>query len=167
MQSNMIRTIRTVVRKYKTPSNMMARLALDESPEEIGRTNATTARQLLLDLVEDLDDSACVEIAQLMRNLTGDSRGLRRAARDERELGEFRQIDENHEPLPTYMEDKLRGRDTRRMGRDEPPAFPGRPNPGGSMNPLEGEDRRRSLAHDAAPNSFESMFPDAARITWG
>ena len=63
------------------------------------------------------------------------------------------------------------GRDRHRHGRDEPPPFPGRPRPGGEMDPmlrrdqLDAEDRgRRRHAEDAAAalpfgQHFDDLFP--------
>jgi hypothetical protein len=66
-----------------------------------------------------------------------------------------------------------------RLGRDAPPPFSGRPNPGGTMDPLhrdnttdrwaEAEDRRRRRGRgygmDAAGvRSFEELFPGSEKI---
>jgi hypothetical protein len=49
----------------------------------------------------------------------------------------------------------------RRRALDNPPSFPGRPNPGGERDPLdrEGEDRRHRLGADARPHGFDERFP--------
>jgi hypothetical protein len=71
-------------------------------------------------------------------------------------------------------EDARMGRRSRhRLGRDEPPEFPGRPSPGGFMNndPLaaRAQDRiasRRALQHgmdSAGAPSFEELFPSIAK----
>jgi hypothetical protein len=72
---------------------------------------------------------------------------------------------------------------SRRQGRDNPPEFPGRPRPGGSMDPIrEAQDRSRRQAQDAAaaewdrthpaPDArrdadFRKRFPNASRIRSG
>jgi hypothetical protein len=79
------------------------------------------------------------------------------------------------------------GSDRRRLGRDQPPPFPGRPNPGGGMDPLDNmgttyrterqaADRARRQgrhAHDAMPlgyreqREFDERFPSAKHIRTG
>jgi hypothetical protein len=65
-------------------------------------------------------------------------------------------------------------RSRRRLGRDEPPEFPGRPTPGGWQDPpnARAEDRhvsRRALhGMDSTPvKSFEELFPAAKNIAVG
>jgi hypothetical protein len=67
-------------------------------------------------------------------------------------------------------EDARAGRRRRsRLGKDEPEPFGGRPNPGGTMDPLNAraEDRvvsRRQLHGMDSADSFDRLFPDARHI---
>jgi hypothetical protein len=56
-----------------------------------------------------------------------------------------------------------------RGGRDDPPEFPGRPRPGGEIDPAGATDRRpvaADMAFDSRSRSrlFDRLFPNAARI---
>jgi hypothetical protein len=127
----------------------------------LGRDEEETAdiaeemRELIADPEADFSDLIAMlveaapekvpEIGQTMREIGEDSRGIHAWARDKRELR----------------------RHAKRFGRDQPPKFEGRPNPGGTM---EGEDRRLRMAgdrmaYDSSPaGRFARLFPNAAKV---
>jgi hypothetical protein len=121
----------------------------------------------------------------------GDTSRIRSLSSDRRRP--FRAMDEGEDPVEFIREligqlepeelERLGSGDRRRTARDEPPPFPGRPNPGGEMDPIfdkywrrPGEDRkhaadRRRFAHDEhldrhkdAKHDFEMRFPGTLGI---
>jgi hypothetical protein len=108
---------------------------------------------ILAAAIEHAPDHKQEEIHEALRELTEDQRGPRSWAADRLER---RQLGQD-----------IRLRDGRRFGRDEPEPFPGRPRPGGGMDPISGEDRRLAgdMAFDSSPRAeFARWFPYAARI---
>jgi len=97
------------------------------------------AGDVLAAVIADCDPDQIVELTSALRDIVASlERGgdLARWGEDRRFLADARRKD---------------GRDGRRkIGRDEPEPFTGggRPRPGGEMDPIEGEDRRRGLAGD-------------------
>jgi hypothetical protein len=114
----------------------------EEGREELRRMlddDGVDFGDILAAVIEHCGEDRREEVDEVLRSLGEDMRGRRgyRAwARDRLE-----------------MRDSRRAADARRA-RDEPEPFPGRPRPGGTMDPIvEGEDRRRlagDMAYDAA-----------------
>ena len=94
------------------------------------------AGDVLAAVIADCDPDQIVELTGALRDIVASlERGgdLARWSEDRRFLHDGR---------------RKHGRDGRRVSRDEPEPFPGRPRPGGEMDPIEGEDRRRHMAGD-------------------
>jgi hypothetical protein len=163
--------VATALRKrFGSPRNMLRSLGMDgrtidelTKPEETDmpydnrRRTGADRRRLR---AQDANEDPVEYVAALMSEMSPE------------ELGELKE---------------MIGSGDRRRASDQPPPFPGRPNPGGTMEPEEdplkrwrqpGEDRRhaadrRRFAHDSASGSraaqdakydFERRFPSAARI---
>ena len=165
--------IQTALRKhFGTPRNAARALGLDER------------------IVDDISTSTEYETMPYPHRRAGDTSRIRSLGADRRRL---RAQDEGEDPVE-YLRELIQGLDPedaqaliqslggdRRLGRDQPPPFPGRPNPGGEMDPLArwrepGETRqhaadRRRYAHDEASDrhgygrkGFLERFPGAAHI---
>jgi hypothetical protein len=152
---------------------IMTRFAYDNDPQERDRMLKDSLKRLCddeepldpADVLEALagagDPEFAAELHRAAKEITNDARGARAWAADRRAL--------------RRANDVMRPRKPRRFGRDEPEPFPGRPRPGGSMDPIrgEGEDRRRyagDMAYDRGRaetprDRFARMFGEqAARI---
>jgi hypothetical protein len=125
--------------------------ARDEAGEPL---DATSIIEFLEDAVEDMPPEEVEELCdQIEERLLADEPGAFDRRRRRR------------------AEDSRAGRRSRhRLGRDEPPPFGGRPNPGGTMDPLDTRasdrvaSRRQLHGMDSAIKSFDSLFPDARHI---
>jgi hypothetical protein len=144
-------------RKYGTARNMLRVLGLDsaeinealEQPHDV--IDAESALSAIEEIVGSLPDDEMEEVlnsleAALASEEPAQDRRRKRAA-DRRPAGKYRPV---------------------RLGRDEPPEFPGRPSPFGSQDPLEAraQDRvaaRRHLLGQDSADSFERLFPNARR----
>jgi hypothetical protein len=124
----------------------------DENP-----IDAETVMQFIDDALEGMPESEVEHLAdQLESRLLSDDP----AAADRRRA--------------RRAEDARAGRRSRRrLGRDEPPEFEGRPRPGGGQDPLAAaQDRvasRRQLAGDSAGvvPTFEELFPSTRNVGRG
>jgi hypothetical protein len=152
-----------------------------------------SARAMLRSL--GFDEATSTEMLSSYKENDMPNYDRRRTGADRRRL---RAMDENEDPVE-YLREMLQGLepeeaqalieslsgDRRRRASDEPEPFPGRPNPGGSQDPIfdkywrkPGEDRRRAedrrrFAHDAASGSrasrdaaddFRRRFPSTVGI---
>jgi len=178
--------------RFNSPEEALAKLGIDPAILDEGRENTMTtsftrdrgyrsARKLGRDEEEDgrreiremLDEGAPADeiVAALVAGCPDDERAdlhsaLSEIATDIRAGNSYR----------AHARDRLERRrlsrdQRRRLGRDDPEPFPGRPNTGGSMDPIEGEDRRRrmgtdSMAFDRSSEAeFYRRFPNAPRVT--
>jgi len=114
--------------------------------------NEPDARQEIHELIDDPEASPADVIAAVITNYPDDvdlHEMLHEVAEDVRAGRSYRQH------AADRLERRKIGKDARarrRLGRDDPDPFPGRPNTGGSMEPLdrrEGEDRHRRMGADS------------------
>jgi hypothetical protein len=164
------RLVAALYRRYGTGKNMLLQLGFDESSAA--------------EYIDSLKENAMPSHDR--RRTTADRR---RAARDGGQMGEESPV-ETVIALLSEMSDEEKaeviealGGGDRRRARDQPPPFPGRPNTGGELDPLDkyrqpgetrqhAQDRRRhaydmmSTSRDArdARDDFDRRFPSAAGI---
>ena len=130
-----------------------------DSAEKIPEERKMTPEEALDDLrtaIVQMDPEEHEELLELLQEVVADG-DLAHWAGQERAQ------------TPEEMGLREQGTDRRRrLGRDEPEPFPGRPRPGGRQDPLgRAQDRRRRMAADALPRGVASTatrFPNAARI---
>jgi hypothetical protein len=141
MTTNLI--LRALKRRFKTPEAAMAALGLDAALLDDARRPAARARarRLAYDAAPDADTASLAQqclglLKSLADRLSDDQRDWAHAVIDGDEVGD---------PPP----------DDDAAAQDDPPKFPGRPTPGGKIDPP------RTQAQDAA---FAERFPAAARI---
>jgi hypothetical protein len=175
-------------RKYRTPGAALRQLGLDEDllDDIEGRDNHmpprfTRARRMGRD-EEEADNLQ--EIKDMLSDGDLDYGDLIAAAveycpenrREElhRALGEMGEDSRQGRSHRSWARDRLERRrlghdvrGARRLGRDDPEPFPGRPRPGGTMDPIAGD--RRRMAGDAAIGSspdamFRRLYPNASPI---
>jgi len=144
-------------------------------PQIARRVRKATRGKLAMDA--DLDD-----LTDLLEALEGDAdeesppareNGVVEGEDDEDLLDEIKQLLRGKVDSQTMAQiDRMAGdRRRRRMGRDEPEPFSGRPRPGGTMDPIDREawdkrargSRPRRFGQDAA-FAFEDLIPTARRI---
>jgi|SRR5579862_7719956 len=112
-----------------------------------------------------------------VRTLCDDIERLTDSLPEDRAAELFHELHQVMQAFTDTEDQRRRADDRRRRGYDEPPPFPGRPRPGGEMDPITTpiEDRRvearrhasdsRRLALDAAGDAdFYRRFPGARRL---
>jgi hypothetical protein len=134
-------------------NDMRTRRARDDDPI----IDAESAMSAIEEIAGQLPDAEAAELANMI---------------EERLLADVDEPGAADRRRKRRAEDARAGRSRRRLGKDEPPGFPGMPRVGSGQDPLtaRAQDRavsRRALTaamDSAGAKSFDQLFPGAAHI---
>jgi hypothetical protein len=147
----MNKLIEELKRRFGTPENVLRRLGLDSQLLKEDEMDGRGTRSRAPARVGHDEDEPMRTAGELIDAI---SAALHDLPVDEHEelLDFFRELADSGD-----LEQWAAGTvgDRTRQARDNPPPFPGRPNPGGEMDPMEARDRRRRQAEDRAALAFD------------